>query len=320
MSVNKSEASDVLRVLRGLKLLDEEYKITRANSTILIPVKEVDKESLVRLLGEFSVVECNPPRRRGLVNTKMPSMDHLGKVVIVRRNILDYISADDLINRVKAVYPGVRAIWVKEETCDFYRKPVLRLLWGEEIREIVVKEYGLFFKVKLGDVYFNPRLAEEHHRVATITKHGEVVLDAFSGIGGFAIHTAALKQVLVFANDLNPVAYELLVENLCLNKRRLKGAVIPLNMDTRELVSALRESSVDRVIADLPHQSLEYAEIYEKLLKPRGVLHIYVLSRFNENIEQVILERFKGWCLEGCISVLEHSPGASIYRCDLLKV
>jgi len=70
----------------------------------------------------------------------------------------------------------------------------------------------LQFKVKLGEVYFNPRLSEEHHRLAEATKSGEVVVDAFTGIGGFAIHIASLKTSLVIANDANPVAYKLLVE------------------------------------------------------------------------------------------------------------
>lgn len=320
LSVDKSKANSVLRALRSSKLLNDEYKITRTGDTVLIPIKETGRETLARLLEEFSIVDCNPPRRRVLINTKMPSMEHLGEVVIVRRNVLDYITPRDLVDRIKAVYPRVRAVWIKEETCDSFRKPLLRLLWGEEIREVVVKEYGLLFKVKLGEVYFNSRLAEEHRKVASMIKHGEVVLDAFSGVGGFAIHAAALRQVLVFANDLNPVAYELLVENLYLNRRRLRGVVVPLNMDTRDLVGVLREGSVDRIIADLPHQSLEYADVYEKLLRPRGVLHIYVLSKLSENIEELVLEKFSSWSLECCTSVLEYSPGASIYRCDLVKV
>ena len=319
LSINKNDASRVLKILKNLRVLDDQYRITRLDSTVLIPVKNLDVDSLKSLFRDFSVVECNPPRRRVFTDIRMPSMDYLGKVVIVRRNILDYISVEELVDRVKKVYPGVRAIWVKEETQDLYRKPLLRLLWGEEIREIVVKEYGIFFKVKLGEVYYNSRLAEEHRRIANIVKHGEVVLDAFCGIGGFTLHVAVLKHTLVIANDLNPVAYELLIENTYLNKRKLRGVVIPLNMDTRDLVGVLRESSVDRIIADLPHQSLDYIEVYTRLLKSNGTLHLYVLSRVDENIEQRVVERLGSWIFKGCTSVLEYSPRVFIYRCDLVK-
>lgn len=319
VNVDKSQVSKVLEIIRRARILSDEYKITRSGNKVLIPIKVEHVDVVQGLLRDFSIIECNPPRRRSPIRIKMPSLDYIGDVVIVRRNVLDHIDAEDLVYRVRVVYPRVRAIWVKEETCDLYRKPLLRLLWGEEIKEIIVKEHGVLFKVKLGDVYYNSRLAEEHYRVASVVKSGEVVLDAFCGIGGFALHIATLKLSLVIANDLNPTAYELLVENILLNKRRLKGSIVPLNTDTRELPVFLRERSVDRIIADLPHQSLEYIDVYAKLLKPGGVLHLYVLSKMSENVEQEIRRSLDMWYFKECVSVLEYSPGVFVYRCDLVK-
>ncbi len=318
IEVSRELAETVLRELRKQGLLDDLHLVQRRDSSVLIPVKE-NPGSQVRI-GEyiFTAVECSVPEKKK-TSVKLPSLDVIGDVVIIRENVLGLWDTSELINAIRQVYPRVKSIWIKELTVDEYRKPVLRLLWGEEKREVVAKEHGLQFKVKLGEVYFNPRLSEEHHRLAEATKSGEVVVDAFTGIGGFAIHIASLKTSLVIANDANPVAYKLLVENIELNKKKLKGTVIPLNMDARELPFILREGLADRVIADLPMWSTEFADVYNKLLKPGGILHLYRLSRDEYLLLEELENAFSNWEILECRIVMEYAPRTGIFRCDLVK-
>lgn len=320
ISVHKSLAQRAIRELKERDLIDTGYTIARAEDLVIIPVKIGPEEWIELSFGKVPVFECSPqPKARPQPSAKLPSLDLLGKVVILRENVLQYMSPQEVISSIRQVYPYVRAIWVKEGTVDTYRRPILRLLWGEEIREVVVREYGIKFKVVLGDVYYNPRLAEEHHRVAKMVRKGEVVVDAFSGIGCFALHIASSVFSLIIANDINPVAYELLLENIKANARSLKGVVIPLNLDAADLPSALLERKADRVIADLPLKSLEYASTYERLLRPGGSLHLYVHSSSIEDTRDAIAESFRGWRINECRLVLEYSPRTGIYRCDLTK-
>jgi tRNA (guanine37-N1)-methyltransferase len=318
VEVNRKFAEHIIKALRSRGLIDGEYLVTRRNEHVVIPIKYTGARQLTIDGISFSLFNCTPPSKRR-VSVKLPSHDIVGDVVIIRENALRGWDVDELIESFRSVYPRLKAIWIKEYTVDEYRKPLLRLLWGEEKREIITKEHGLIFKVKLGDVYYNPRLAEEHHRVANLIKDGEVVVDLFAGIGGFSIHIASQRFTLTIANDLNPTAYKLLLENIELNKKRLKGFITPLNMHAREVPSVLRESSADRIIADLPLRGVEFVDVYDALLRPGGVLHLYRLSRDEGVLREELAKIFRGWELKGLKLVIEYAPGAGIYRCDLVK-
>lgn len=318
ISVEKRNAERVIGELIRRGLIDDLYSITRSGDIVVIPVKKTAGDEITIDTLKYTVYTCNPPPRRGFTKVKLPSLDVIGDVIVVREKAADQWDPGELITSIKKIYPRVKAIWIQEKTIDTYRIPVLKLLWGEDKRDVVVKEYGLRLRVRLGEVYFNPRLAGEHHEIASLVNDGEVVVDAFCGIGGYALHIVSRRISLVVANDVNPVAYELLIDNIRMNSRALRGVVIPVNLDTRELPRVIRENSVDRVIADLPMWSTEFYEIYDLLLKPGGTLHLYRVSEGGEPVGEV-KKVFRDWVLEKCKLVSEYAPRIGIYRCDLVK-
>ncbi len=251
------------------------------------------------------------------MNRRVPSHDRIGDVVIIRENVLEEYSVDEVVSILRSLYKGLKAIYVKEKTVDEYRVPVLRLLWGSRVELVSHREYGLVFYVLLGRVYYNPRLAEEHRRLASMVRSGERVIDVFSGIGGFAIHIASLREALVVANDLNPYAYRLIILNTVANRKKLVGRIIGLNMDARILPVVFRKGLFDRVIANLPHNSLDFMDVYDHLLRPGGILHLYVLGKDCSSITSN--SRVRGWIPMGCRRVLDYSPYTYIYRLNLAK-
>lgn len=322
VSIDKRSAECTIKVLREKDILDRDFNVLREGDRVLVPVVEnyigeALKEAK-KCTENPEVVDCAPPRKK-LERASLPSLDIVDNVVIIRENALKHVEKSEFLNTLKKVYPRVRAVWVKKETVDVFRTPILELLWGEEVRDVVAKEHGLKFKVKLGQVYFNPRFSEEHHRLAVHVGPGEVVVDMFCGVGGFAIHIAATTPSLVIANDANPIAYALLLENVALNMKKLRGTIVPLNLDSKSLVEVLVKGSVDRIIADFPTGSLGFVEVYEYLLRPGGVLHLYVLAESENKVEEAVLDKLIGWKLTRCVEVLEYSPRLSIYRCDLIK-
>lgn len=322
--VHKKYAECVIRVLKRKQLMNIEYGVLRDYENVLVPIYEQYEEdarniAVVCVADGIKLVDCNPPRRNVKKNMSISSFDIVDNVVIIRENALRFKDVSKVIEDIKRIYPKIRAVWVKKETVDIYRTPVLELLWGEDVRDLVIKEYGLKFRVKLGYVYFNPRFAEEHHRIAEMVKPGEVVVDMFSGIGGFSIHIASITPSFIIANDLNSVAYELLLENVNLNKRKIRGTIVPLNLNSKELPGVVREESVDRIVADFPGESLNFVDEYNVLLKPGGKLHLYLLAGSVHEAELKSLSKLKDWLLDSCVEVLEYSPRLSIHRCNLIK-
>ncbi|KAJ3829391.1 Met-10+ like-protein-domain-containing protein [Lentinula raphanica] len=69
------------------------------------------------------------------------------------------------------------------------------------------------FTFDFSKVYWNSRLHTEHDRIVQMVQPGEVLADVFAGVGPFAI-PAAKKGCAVMANDLNPVSYTYLCQNI----------------------------------------------------------------------------------------------------------
>lgn len=78
-------------------------------------------------------------------------------------------------------------------------------------------ESDCIFQFDFSKVYWNSRLQGEHrYLVETFSPH-DVVVDAFAGVGPFAI-PAAKKGCAVLASDLNPESAKSLSNNVKLNK------------------------------------------------------------------------------------------------------
>ncbi|KAE8681060.1 tRNA (guanine(37)-N1)-methyltransferase 1 [Hibiscus syriacus] len=100
----------------------------------------------------------------------------------------------------------------------------LEVLAGNHSLVTTVVENGLRFRVDLEKVYWNSRLGTERQRLLSGFNRNDVICDVFSGVGPIAISAAKIVK-RVYANDLNPFAFEYLERNSVLNKleRKIKG-------------------------------------------------------------------------------------------------
>ena len=143
-----------------------------------------------------------------------------------------------------------------------YRYFDMELLAGEENFITTSIEHKIKFKMDFSKVYWNSRLGSEHKRVVDAIPVGSTVLDMFCGIGPFALPLAR-KKCHVHANDLNPLSYKYLLENVKLNK--LSGDYITCyNMDGRDLIKKF-EKQIDFVLMNLPASATEFLDVFSDL-------------------------------------------------------
>ncbi|MCL2691002.1 MAG: class I SAM-dependent methyltransferase family protein [Candidatus Bathyarchaeota archaeon] len=168
-----------------------------------------------------------------------------------------------------------------------YRIRDLSYIIGENRTQTVYNEYGCQYHVDLAKAYFSPRLSQEHHRVATLVRAGEVVVDLFAGVGPFVVPIGKLcPEAKVYAVDINPNAVDLLKINVQVNK--VENRVYPMLGDARKLVNGDLLGVADRVIMNLPETAIDFVDAACQTLKSTGgLVHFYGFVRKPDTIEDL---------------------------------
>ena len=204
---------------------------------------------------------------------------------------------------------------------NVYRTYEMEILAGEENYNVEHKEGNVKFKFDLRKTYWCSRLQNERDRVLGLMKKNEVLCDAFCGVGPLALR-ACKKGVKVYANDLNPDAYEYLNNNIKLNKLDKGNSVIKTyNMDAREFIITLvnltknsidedednadkifpKDLHIDHIYMNLPKDAIEFMDIFSGLFKNckenvynkdnLPIIHVYGFAKVNEEPLEYLKKR-----------------------------
>ena len=134
--------------------------------------------------------------------------EHAQHGKIIGRIILDKLS------------PSIQTVVNKlGEVTGPYRTYQMELLAGIEDYNVTVIEHGISLYFNLQNVYWCTRLeGERTYMIQNEFKDGQVIADAFCGVGAQLIRAAVAKDCRVVANDLNPSAVE-----YCLDSAKRNG-------------------------------------------------------------------------------------------------
>ncbi len=156
-----------------------------------------------------------------------------------------------------------------------YRVEPVKIIAGRRNLTATYRESGCVFKIKLGKVFFSPRLGTERLRISKLIKKGETVAVLFAGVGPFAIVFAKnSKMKKAYAVELNPIAYDEMLENIELNK--VGERVVPILGDVKKIAPKELKGKCDRVAMPLPKGGEAFLDEAIACLKPEGgVIHFY---------------------------------------------
>jgi len=327
--VPKGEGESVRKKLLDMGLLDSALKIIREDDSILFPIlgdsipdiglevceEEFDERRLMDT--DYKSLVSVPEELRRFLPT---SFDVIGNIGIFR--LPDELSSysKEIGSALLSVFPRLRTVAMDKGVKGEFRVRDLEVVAGDDKLETVHQEYGIRLLVDPSRVYFNPRLAGERHRIASLVKEGETVIDMFSGIGPFAIMIAKqAKPFVVFALDINPDCIEYMKRNIEINKIT---NVAPIEGDSKLLIFDV--PCADRIVMNLPHTARQfYAEALTRL-NIGGTIHFYHICERHEIdvvLDQMMLEaRGMGVRVEVVHKeeLKTYSPSASVFSADLL--
>jgi len=204
---------------------------------------------------------------------------------------------------------------------NIYRTYDMEILAGEENYNVEHKEGNVKFQFDLRKTYWSSRLQNERDRVLKLLEKNQVLCDAFCGVGPLALR-ACKKGVKVYANDLNPDAFEYLNNNIKLNKLNKGNFVIKTyNMDAREFIKSLVNLSkynkdededngdkifpvdlhIDHFYMNLPKDAIEFMDVFVGLFKGckdniynkdnLPIVHVYGFAKTDNNPHELLKKR-----------------------------
>ncbi len=330
LKVPLAEGEDCRSSLREKGLLDMSRAIQREEDHLLVPVAgpvRMDGAELVeRELPALERKETDYRRLvelpEGLERLLPSSYDVIGDVAILKleRDLVPF--ASDVAEALMAASPRLRSVALDRGVRGETRVRDLEVVKGDEDLSSVHTEYGVSMEVDPSLAYFNPRLARERRRVASLVREGELIADLFAGVGPFPLvicrHSHPQK---VYAMDINRDAVEMMERNIARN--RMEGRIVALHGDARSLLPRL--PALDRAIMNLPQSAEEFLDIALEKVRRGGTIHLYrimerdELTAFQDRVLDEAASLGHDVAVESVHELKSYSPRMSVYCFDIIR-
>jgi len=290
--VDKIDADAILHWLLDNNLLASNRRILRTDESVEFPVTSVPK----KLPAPFTVKKQRDVvwrkhddkpferiRREAKSWLSADQIDFMpekwkkvGDVLIL--NLPDSLSSKDRIAQLYAKILNCRAVLNNEGGIKGQMRMPHRLhLWGDCNTETVHKENGIRYKLDPMTVMFSFGNVDERIRMASVSHAGETVVDLFAGIGYFTLPLAVHCKATVHCCEINPVAYNYLLENSLINRVKHR---VHAHLGNCKIVAPTK--SADRVIMGYLRPKPFLPVAFEALRPAGGVIHYHTSCPLNK--------------------------------------
>jgi len=227
------------------------------------------------------------------LNDLVTSFDSYGNIAVIE-------IPDSLVKKEKLIGEALLSIHKNFDTvCKItgehsgkFRTQPVKVIAGKKSKTALYKEHGCIYKIKLGDVFFSPRLETERVRISNLIEEGEIVGAWFAGVGPYAIMFAKnSKMKKAVGIELNKKAIDLFKENIELNKIHISK----IDVVWADVKRAFKfyKNYFDRIVMPLPHTGEQFLKEAVFCTKKNGFIHFYEIvdksSMFEVPLQQIDL-------------------------------
>ena len=261
------------------------------------------KENLTELMKEVI------PKR---LHDKLPSgYSVIGDIAILRHlspELDRYKTA--LGDQIISVDVQVQTVIEQTDTISSFRKPVIIHLAGVKRTVTKHKEFGTIFNIDLANITFSPGNKGERSYLIQTVENYETVCDMFSCIGNLSLPICVNNEtVKVYGVEINPEAYNFLLENIKENK--VEHIYFPILGDNR--IETPKNIATRVLMGYFGIDEIQFITAIESV-KQEGWIHFHDLvqrdtyMQKNEVIENVLNETRYNVVIKNTRRIKKYSP------------
>ena len=320
--------------LRRLKALNTQYTPVRINGELALPIYSEATSfhsveipyRIEKVMFEQSPPSLNPHMQlKEVIQGFIPQgMEHVFEFIPTKWERLDDLilfpkeaftqpiwgeiiqDKNDFFEQIATVLQGRRIGRQQPIADDTIRSSQMELLLGDS-GWVEVKDNGLFYGFDACKVMYSSGNVTERHRMGSVNVEGEIIVDAFAGIGYYSLPLLVHgKATHVHACELNPESIKAL--NWAAEKNDVSQSITIHKGDNQSTLPSLR-GIADRVLLGLlPSSEAAWKPAISTLKEQGGNLHIHM------NVEEEHIEKWVKDTIQTCLDYAQDN--GRNWHCD----
>ena len=328
--VDKTNASSIRQSLIATKLIDDEFIIKQVDSMIAIPILDNDQVKNLPWFDDtkHEITELNlllknqkyTPAQQMTQDMTLYLKRHIdsdlaqlilnlpqkwelfGNLAIIPNSAMNNSQWQDLFALItqeqeqeiwRIIARSLRVDRLARQdriATDMMRTSQVKMLLGGS-GEVEINDFGVKFWLDVTKVMFSSGNVTERHRIGNIDMSGEIIVDAFAGIGYYTLPMLVRSNAEhVYACEINPNSIQALQNGAKLNNVSKRLTILKGdNLSTMKQVYAM----ADRVhLGIIPSSEKAWQSAINCLKSSGGKLHIHM------NVEEEKIDDFVAYCID----------------------